>query len=106
LLLAIASAVILSSESLGAHDHVLLSQIRDSSKPGGLGPRIYIPQEQGGPVIPPGTGFPFRHLLLIKLLNNTPRYLALAWTASKTSFPLLLDSSLPGKHAMDFVRPS
>jgi hypothetical protein len=24
------------------------------------GPRIYIPQEEGGPVIPPGTGFPFR----------------------------------------------
>jgi hypothetical protein len=23
------------------------------------GPCIYIPQEQGGPVIPPGTGFPF-----------------------------------------------
>jgi hypothetical protein len=27
------------------------------------GPRFYIPQEQGGPVIPPGTGFPIRHLL-------------------------------------------
>jgi hypothetical protein len=27
------------------------------------GPRIYIPQEQGGPVIPRGTGFPFLHLL-------------------------------------------
>jgi hypothetical protein len=25
-------------------------------QPGGPGPRIYIPQEQGGPVIPPGTG--------------------------------------------------
>jgi hypothetical protein len=36
------------------------SQIRDS-QPGGPGPRIYyIPQEQGGPVIPTGTGFPFR----------------------------------------------
>jgi hypothetical protein len=32
-------------------------------QPGGPGPRIYIPQEQGGPVIPPGTGFPFRRLL-------------------------------------------
>jgi hypothetical protein len=32
-------------------------------QPGGTGPRIYIPQEQGGPVIPPGTGFPFRRLL-------------------------------------------
>jgi hypothetical protein len=27
------------------------------------GPRIYIPQEQVGPVIPPGTGFLFRRLL-------------------------------------------
>jgi hypothetical protein len=32
-------------------------------QPGGPGPRIYIPQEQGDPVIPPGTGFPFRCLL-------------------------------------------
>jgi hypothetical protein len=32
-------------------------------QPGGPSPRIYIPQEQGGPVIPPGTGFPFRRLL-------------------------------------------
>jgi hypothetical protein len=29
-------------------------------QPGGPGPLSYIPQEQGGPVIPPGTGFPFR----------------------------------------------
>jgi hypothetical protein len=27
------------------------------------GSRIYIPQEQGGPVIPPGTGFPLHRLL-------------------------------------------
>jgi hypothetical protein len=32
-------------------------------QPGGAGPRIYIPEEQGGPVITPGTGFPFRRLL-------------------------------------------
>jgi hypothetical protein len=32
-------------------------------QPGGLGLRIYIPQEQGGPVTPPGVGFPFRRLL-------------------------------------------
>jgi hypothetical protein len=32
-------------------------------QPGGPGPRIYIPQEQGDPVISPGTGFPFRRLL-------------------------------------------
>jgi hypothetical protein len=29
-------------------------------QPGGPGSRIYIPQEQGGPVITPGTGFSFR----------------------------------------------
>jgi hypothetical protein len=28
-------------------------------QPGGPGPRFYIPQEQGGSVIPLGTGFPF-----------------------------------------------
>jgi hypothetical protein len=33
------------------------------SKPGGPGSCIYIPQEQGGPVVPPCTGFPFCHLL-------------------------------------------
>jgi hypothetical protein len=32
-------------------------------QPGGPGPRIYILQEHGGPVIPPGIGVPFRRLL-------------------------------------------
>jgi hypothetical protein len=32
-------------------------------QPGGPGLRVYIPQEQGGPVITPGTGIPFRRLL-------------------------------------------
>jgi hypothetical protein len=32
-------------------------------QPGGLGPRIYISQIQGGPVIPPVPGFCFRRLL-------------------------------------------
>jgi hypothetical protein len=32
-------------------------------EPAGQGPRIYIPQEQGGPAIHPGIGFPFRRLL-------------------------------------------
>jgi hypothetical protein len=32
-------------------------------EPGGLGPHNYIPQKQGGPITPPGTGFSFRRLL-------------------------------------------
>jgi hypothetical protein len=35
----------------------------ETPQPGGPGSRIYVPQEQGGPVIPPGTGFHFRRLL-------------------------------------------
>jgi hypothetical protein len=38
-------------------------------QPGGPGSRIYIPQEQSGPVIPPGTGFPFRRLLRLARLR-------------------------------------
>jgi hypothetical protein len=62
LLLVLASAVILRYGSHGTHDHILVSDLR-LPKPGGPGPRIYISQEQGGPVITPGTGFPFRRLL-------------------------------------------
>jgi hypothetical protein len=36
-----------------------LTEILRLPQPGGPGLRIYIPQEQGGPGIPPGTGFPF-----------------------------------------------
>jgi hypothetical protein len=49
-------------ESRRTQDHILLSQIRDPQL-GGPGPRIYIPQEQGGLVIPPGTGFNSHRLL-------------------------------------------
>jgi hypothetical protein len=55
LLLALAGAFILRSESRRTHDHISLSQIRDSPT-WSPGPRIYIPQEQGGPVIPPALG--------------------------------------------------
>jgi hypothetical protein len=42
--------------------------VLDSRLPehGGPAPYIYIPQKQGGPVIPPGIGFPFRRLLRLK----------------------------------------
>jgi hypothetical protein len=58
----LASAIFLGSESHGTHDHILLSNSR-LPQLGGPGPCIYIPQDQGGPVILPGTGFPFRRLL-------------------------------------------
>jgi hypothetical protein len=58
LLLGLARTVTLGSKSRRTHDHTLMSHLR-LPQPGGPGPRIYIPQEQGCPVIPPGTGFPF-----------------------------------------------
>jgi hypothetical protein len=43
-------------------------------QPGRPGPRIYFPQENRGPVMPPGTGFPFRRFL---------RLTGLQWSYSK-----------------------
>jgi hypothetical protein len=37
-------------------------KLTSTSKLGGPGSRIHILQEQAGPAVPPGTGFPFRHL--------------------------------------------
>jgi hypothetical protein len=76
LLLVLASAVILGSESRGTRDHILLSQIRDSLYLEGQVP--VIPQDQGSPVIPPGTRFLFRRLLRLaglqwKYSNSPPR---------------------------------
>jgi hypothetical protein len=56
--LGLARAVTLGSKSCRSHDHILLFHLR-LTQLGGPGPRIYIAQEQGGPVIPLGTGFPF-----------------------------------------------
>jgi hypothetical protein len=50
------------SKSRRVYNHILLSHLR-LPQPGGSGSRIYIPQEQGGSVIPPGTGFPLCRLL-------------------------------------------
>jgi hypothetical protein len=89
LLLVFASAVILRSESRGTHDHILLSQIWDSPQPGGPGPRIYIPQEQGVPIIAAGAGFPYRRQLPLaglrwRYLTSPPHGSAsfLIWTAA------------------------
>jgi hypothetical protein len=62
-------------------------------QPGGPDLRTYIPQEQGGPVIPPGTGFLFRRLLRLAGLRwrySSPpphggrRYIDSARTTQKT----------------------
>jgi hypothetical protein len=69
LLLFLASAVPYGSQSLLTQDHILLSQFLRLPQPGRPGLRIYIPQEKGGPDIPPGTRFPFRRLLLLVRLR-------------------------------------
>jgi hypothetical protein len=51
----ICSAITQWSESRRTRNHTLLSHLR-LPQPGGPGSRIYIPQEQGSPVIPTGTG--------------------------------------------------
>jgi hypothetical protein len=67
----ICSAITHWLESRRTHNHILLSHLR-LPQPGGPGSCIYIPQEQGGPVIPPGTGF---HLcLLLRLARLWWRY--------------------------------
>jgi hypothetical protein len=48
--------------------HFTVSGLRPP-QPGGPGPCIYIPQEQGDPVIPPGTGFSFGCLLRLSGLR-------------------------------------
>jgi hypothetical protein len=58
LFLVLSRTITLGAKSRRIHDHILLSHLR-LPQPGGPGPHIYIPQEQGGPVIPPGTGFRF-----------------------------------------------
>jgi hypothetical protein len=51
-----AFSVTLGSKSRRTHGHTLVSHLR-LPQPGGPGPRIYIPLEQGGPVKPQGTRF-------------------------------------------------
>jgi hypothetical protein len=52
LLLGLASAIPLGSESRGTQDHILLFQFLRLPQPGGPGPHIYIPPGQGGHWVP------------------------------------------------------
>jgi hypothetical protein len=82
LLLALASAVILGYKSRGTHGQYFIVSDSRLPQPGEPGSRINIPQEQGGPVIPPGIGFPFRRLLRLEGLrwrySNPPLHLGSA----------------------------
>jgi hypothetical protein len=65
---AICSVITQWSESLRTRNHTLLSHQRHH-EPGGSGSHIYIPQEQGGLLIPPGIAFPLRRLLRLARLR-------------------------------------
>jgi hypothetical protein len=79
----------------------------ENPKPGGPGPRIYIPQEQGGAVIPPVTAFPFRLLLRLagpiwKYSNPPPHgVITSARNSQKTFLPLLRVLLLPGNVSIE-----
>jgi hypothetical protein len=60
-LLGIARAVTLWSRFLRTHDHILVSQLK-LLQYGGPDQCIYIPNEQGGLIIPPAIGYLFRCL--------------------------------------------
>jgi hypothetical protein len=104
LLLALTSAVILGSESRKIHDHILLSQIRDSPTWRAMSPYLYAP-ETGWLGYSPRNWVPFSSPLTThtdnaevfdpaspqdanKLLTGwCPCYTAPARIAYKTSFP-------------------
>jgi hypothetical protein len=67
---AICSVIAQWSGSRRTRNHTLLSHLR-VPQPGGPGSRIYIPQEQGGPLIPPGHWIPFTSSLTTRLLRLT-----------------------------------
>jgi hypothetical protein len=83
MLLALASAVFLRSESLGTRDHILLSQIRDF-----IFVASYDSQDHGGSIRPRlHTGIPLAKLL--RPAAHSSRYIAAARSAQKTVSPLL-----------------
>jgi hypothetical protein len=86
---AVCSAITRWSESRRTRNRTLLSHLR-LPQPGGPGSCIYIPQEQGGPVIPPGTGFLLLRLLRLAGLrwrySNPPTYCGLRFFVVSSNF--------------------
>jgi hypothetical protein len=99
-----------------SHSHVWVPRVSEPHwsvsasrlpQPGGSRHYIYIPHEQGGPVIPPGLGLPFRCLVSLAGLrwrhsNAPPRRLstsagpcciASVRTTKRTQFPKVLSLS-------------
>jgi hypothetical protein len=72
----ICSVITQWSESLRTRNHTLLSHLT-LPQPGGPGSRIYIPQEQDSPVIPPGIGLRWDGVDWIGLAQDRDRWRAL-----------------------------
>jgi hypothetical protein len=107
LLLGLASTVILGSESRGTQDHILLCQVWDSPNLERQVPSIFIPQEQGVPVIPPGTGFPFSRLLRLAGLRwrySNPGIHRLNWAVLLHCCMTLYQLVRDNEHAVAQVR--
>jgi hypothetical protein len=97
--------------ALRTRNHILLPHLR-LPQPGRPGSRIYIPQEQGGPVIPPSTGFPLGRLLRLagkwdKFIQYKTKYFQqfLLTSNSGTSSPLASDMEIDKvfKHVVTFI---
>jgi hypothetical protein len=104
LLLALASAVVLVSESRGTHDLILLSQIRDSPNLEGQVAVFTSPRNKMAQFYQQALGSLFVPLMTRKAtvyvsnaLTTSPRYKAPPRTAEKTSLSLLCVLPLPGK---------
>jgi hypothetical protein len=99
--------VTLGSKSGTSRDHHLLSHLI-LLRAEGPGPCLYISQAQGGPVIPRGTGFPFRCLLRfagLRLRYSSPPPPGYTSSDSTTSgCEMSLVPSRQGLHIRHFPR--
>jgi hypothetical protein len=110
LLLVLASAVILESESRKTRDHILLSQIRDSHNLDGQVPIFISPRNRVAQLYPQALGSLFVASCDsqgygggIQTRSNCPAYNISAQTAQKTPVPCCCIQLLPWKHL--FAKP-